>query len=344
MIKFLIILVLIAILAPIAYVTGYGFYNSYDVQNGIKTIARYVMKDDSHLRTGEQMVSEDAVGFEFKEVTWLGDIENIELSEASGLAFSTSRDDVLYALNDSGNEPRLFAMDTSGRDLGAWLIDYDAPHDLEDMATFEHEGKSYILMADTGDNFRWRPFLTILVIEEPDIDVLSDDSVIPIAWSFTYEYGDGYRDCEAVTVDEATQSIYLVSKRRIPAEVFVLPLKPGKELVTARKVAILTAIPQPNDRDRYEDPEFGLYRSTPTALTIVGRKAVIFTYKDAYLFERRRSQDWPETFGGLPTRIRLPEISGGLEAGTLAINGRSLIITGERRDGTGRAALFRAKL
>ena len=341
------ILLLILLLAPVLYLSARGFYYGFDVQSGLLTAARSLLRQYDHLHSGEQMVDPAAVEQVRKEVQWLGDIEARELEEASGLAQSTRFNQVFYAVNDSRNAPRIYAMSKAGRDRGSWPLDHHGQHDFEDLASFRLDDKSYVLLADTGDNFGWRPSLTMLVIEEPDVEHLAHDSIIPTAWSFQFNYPDGYRDCEAVAVDEDKQVIYLISKRRVPAEVFKLPLKPtlkpaGSQL-TAVRVATLTGIPQPNDQDLGEAPYYGRFRSQPTALDITGRRAVVLTYKDAYLYERRAGNTWAETFQGIPRRILLPSVHL-LEAGALDKKARFLLITGERPDGADRIGIFQAKL
>ena len=62
-------------------------------------------------------------------VSWLGDIENRELSESSGLAASVLHDAVLWSINDSGGEASIYAMTHSGRHLATVSIDIEKPLD-----------------------------------------------------------------------------------------------------------------------------------------------------------------------------------------------------------------------
>lgn len=343
MIKAVVFLVVVILLFPVAYLAAFGFYYGLDVPSGLKSNFLYYTGQREYVHTGEQMIDESMVSSVNNEVLWLGDVENKMLNEASGLAQPAATPEVIFAMNDSGNLPYLYAMDFTGKSVGSWQVAFREQHDIEDLASFELEGESYLLIADTGDNFAWRPRLTMAVVRLPDVENLSNDSVIPVEWTFDYRYPDGYRDCEAVAVDEDSSTIILISKRRVPAEVFELPLRPKADLVTARKVALLTNIPQPNDEDLIEDSRYGRFRSSPTALDIAGRKAVVFTYKHAYLFERKRRQSWAEAFAGVPTRILLPPIYG-LEAGALTDKGRYLLVTGEREGNVARTALFHVKL
>lgn len=278
-----------------------------------------------------------------RTVTWTGDIENHLLSEASGLAVSSINDDVIFAMNDSGNPPQLFALGTDGTDIGFWTVDIDRNRDWEDLSSFVYNGEPYLLIADTGDNFLWRPAVHMIVVREPNPDELALDAVIPVEWQFSVTYPHGYRDSEAVAVDEEQGAILILSKRRVPSEVYRVPLKPDTDTVEAVRIALLTNIPQPTQQDTWEDPDYGEYRSQPTALDIKDRLAVVVTYKDAYVFERRRRDDWSEAFGTKPVRIALP-LTSQQEAGALSPNQDFLFVTTERQNGTNRAAIYRIEM
>ena len=150
MIKAVIILGLLILLAPVIYLAGFGFYYGLDVGNGLRTIFLGYTGQTDYLISTVPIIQKDAVPTVKKEVIWLGDIENIDLKEASGVAESTRSEGVIYSINDSGNSPRLYAMDMAGGDLGSWKLDFREQHDLEDMSAFEYEGESYLLIADTG--------------------------------------------------------------------------------------------------------------------------------------------------------------------------------------------------
>ena len=337
--KFLIIVVIL-VMAPVAYISGYGAYHGLDVPSGLAAISKNLLGDELHYGAGEP-VSASSLSVKPAKVTWRGDIENESLEEASGLAASRRHEDVLYSINDSGNEPRLFALGTDGRDLGSSSIRYSGTHDFEDIASFEIDKIAYLLIADTGDNFYWRRSVTLLIVEEPDLETLATGMGLNVAWSIEFSYPDGYRDVEAVAVDE--EKIYLISKRRVPVEVYELPLRPGKMPIVAKRIGTLTGIPQPTDRDLREDPEFGKFRSMPTAFDINGRHAIVFTYRDAYYFRRGRRESWAAALTKIPKRILLPDIYG-LEAGSFDTRAQHLYVTGEREDGVRRTGLYRVQM
>ena len=95
-------------------------------------------------------------------------------SEFSGLERSTAHPDVWWTHNDSGDEPRLFAFDSDGRELcpeGEELAEwpgYSVPGadavDWEDLCLLEGE----LWIADLGNNFSTRRNLCLYALAEPD--------------------------------------------------------------------------------------------------------------------------------------------------------------------------------
>ena len=95
-----------------------------------------------------------------------GYLQSSAIDELSGLAASYKNPGVFWAINDSGNRAELFAMDRTGRHIDTFRLP-ERNIDWEDMATFQHNGKSWIVIADTGDNMRRRNHSIMYVLEEP---------------------------------------------------------------------------------------------------------------------------------------------------------------------------------
>src|SRR4051794_7420602 len=170
-----------------------------------------------------------------------GVILDTRLSDLSGLAASRVHPDVVWVLDDGGNPPVLYAVGNRGGVQATFRIADVANTDWEDLAAFELDHRHYLLIADTGDNGGLRRTLQLHVVEEPR--VLVDGTLHP-AWSIAFRWPDGARDCEAVAVDAARGEILLVSKRRRPPEVFVLPLRPAQPgLQVARRIGHLAGLP-----------------------------------------------------------------------------------------------------
>jgi len=253
---------------------------------------------------------------------------------------------------------------------GIWarLLGSEALADWEDMASFELDGRPYLLVGDIGDNFHWRRELRLFVVAEPDLTSwarlasprsgtsaaggsagpseapLVSGSLRP-AWTLRFSYPDGPRDSEALAIDIDSESVLLLTKRNVPPELYRVPLRPPvdpDEIRIAERVAALDTLPQPAAREFLLDPDFAESRAQPTGLDIAPRLAAVVTYGDAYLYPREPGQTWSQVFAGLPKRVALP-LEPQREAGALSPNGDALYITTER-DRRGAAALFRVVL
>ncbi|TWH99052.1 hypothetical protein IP90_03231 [Luteimonas cucumeris] len=251
-----------------------------------------------------------------------------QLDEISGLAASHRHDEVLWLLDDGGNPARLFAISPRGRKLATLKVEGVLKTDWEDLAAFDLDGRHYLLIADTGDNGGLRKTLQLHVVEEPDR--IKDGALQP-AWSIAFRWPDGPRDVEAVAVDPVRGEILLVSKKRQPPELFMLPLRPGNDkLQTARRIGQLAGVPQPSAADKRENAALARRRSqvTSAALSPDRRTLAVMTYRDLLLYPRRGDEDWGQAVARKPQRHELPWLPQP-EALDWARHGRGLYATGE---------------
>ena len=181
-----------------------------------------------------------------------GLITNGDLNEVSGIAASRVHDDVLWAIEDSGNPARLYALSRRGRILARYRVEGAKNIDWEDLASFDLDGRHYLLVADTGDNGGQRRDFVLHVFEEPK--TLANGTLKP-AWSIRARWADGPRDCEAVAVDAAAGKVLLLSKKRKPPELFALPLAdPHGEWREARRIGRLAGVPEADKDLQRSDP------------------------------------------------------------------------------------------
>ena len=257
-----------------------------------------------------------------------GVLLDVQMDEISGLAASSIHPDVLWMHDDGGNPARLFAVSPKGRRLATFSIEGVIKTDWEDMDAFEFNGTRYLLIADTGDNGGLRRTLQLHVIEEPTS--LANARLKP-AWSIAFRWPDGARDCEAVAVDAERGEILLISKKREPPELFVLPLQPpDRELLTATRVGHLAGIPAPDPETLRRNPKRARLDGQVTAASIAPdrRTLAVMTYRYLLLYPRAPQQDWAAAVAGAPRTSVLPWLPQA-EALGWAADGRSLYATGE---------------
>jgi hypothetical protein len=275
----------------------------------------------------------------FERVLWLGYVRSERASEISGLAVSPRTPGLLWSINDSGDGPFLYALGEDGSDRGTVRVRGAQNIDWEDLAAFELDGKSYLLIADVGDNLSWRPAVTLYVVEEPVLQGarFGEQAQVDPIWILRARLQGGPADCEAVAVDARARRILLLSKRTVPPVLYSLPLVARRDaprgrddLLVAQRMTTVPGIPQPSARDLELDPEYGAGSARPTALDVSadGARAVVLTYKEGYVFERAAGEGWAQAFAHVPVRVRMPYMKA-MEAGGFAPDGRTIYATSE---------------
>lgn len=258
----------------------------------------------------------------FQPPVFKGQILNRAIREASGLARSHRNNDHLWLINDSGDEPRLFLIQSDGQSLGEYTVEQTQNRDWEDLSSFELNKRAYLLIADVGDNRAKHETIKIHIVEEPKD--LNQNRVIP-EWTITATLEGGPTDIESVFVDSIEQNIYLLSKRRIPSELFVLPLKSNTQAV-AKRVGTVANIPATSEPGNDNNLLFG---SQPTSMDISPdhQQVVVLTYNNMYLYRRQPHLSWAQTLATVPDRVPTPSLLQA-EAVTFSTQ-NTLILTSE---------------
>ena len=239
-------------------------------------------------------------------ITAVGMIDSDEIREASGLAQSLRGKDRLWVLNDGGSPPALYAVGTDGRLHGAVTVLGVENRDWEDLASFEHAGTAYLMIADIGDNTARHANLSLHIVPEPDPD---SQTTVRVQRSIHFVYPDGPQDAEAIAVDAENGEVYVLTKRSIPAELYVLPLSASAPVIAAR-VATLDALPEPTAEDVRLAPQRQDWHWQPTAMDFAadGSFASILTYRAAYHFQRVVGESWADAFSGSPKIVPLGQV------------------------------------
>lgn len=119
-----------------------------------------------------------------------GNLQNPAIQEASGLARSHRDEKLLWTMNDGGSPPILYAIGTDGSDQGSVHLNNATNVDWEDIASYELDGKSWLIVADIGDNENVREYVTLYIVEEP---LPSQKETTPTR-KITFVYPDGPGD------------------------------------------------------------------------------------------------------------------------------------------------------
>jgi hypothetical protein len=255
-----------------------------------------------------------------------GTVTDPELREMSGLAPSLSRPGIWWALNDSGNAPRLYALNESGAVLSSVYVANAINFDWEDLAAYELGGLSYLAIADCGDNFSIRQSASIYLVPEPTSDITETLAERRI----DFQFEDGPRDCEGIAVDARHGQILLTDKRRQPPGLYRLDLNAHQTMQLARRIADLN-----NNwpgRSKISAAQAPSWRGQVTALDLdrSGLRLLVLTNTDLLIYVRQEDEDWASATARKPYSIRLPlKLLPLAEAAAFALDGASVLITGE---------------
>ena len=247
-----------------------------------------------------------------------GSLQAPPKQESSGLAISRHTPDILWTHDDSGGAPVLYAVGTDGRKRGMLRVSGVKNEDWEDLASFQRDGKAWLLIADTGDNDAERDAVRLHIVEEPAPARLNPSAELAVtpAYSLRIKYEDGPRDCESVAVDAGEGAVYLLTKRDSPPRLYRVPLaQTAEKHVSARRVGTVAELSGNTPIDSLFKHVAGKRAAWPTSfdLSADGRLAVVLTYAGPVVFERQGKEAWAETLKREPTRLLfhgLPQAEG----------------------------------
>jgi hypothetical protein len=257
-------------------------------------------------------------GTEYGEPQQVGNVECLSVVESSGLAASQLRDDLLWTHNDSGDDPRLYALNLHGQHLGTCMVQGANAVDWEDMTSLERGGVAYLLVADTGDNERKRESCQLYVIREQP----PENGALTVVRTIDFQFEGGPTDCEAVAYDSVLDDVILVGKAWSLTSIAYLlewPAESSGQKPIAHRIGELP-IPGVTGMDISPD----------------GSRAILATYTGAVEYRREGNGTWKEAFARPGHPVRLPLRKQG-ETICYASDGRTLFLTSESR----RSPLFK---
>ncbi|WP_437921605.1 hypothetical protein [Sphingobacterium sp. LRF_L2] len=228
----------------------------------------------------------------------LGKLKDSRLNELSGLIKSSKQSDMFWTHNDSGDSARIFLIDAKAQLKGIYYLEGTHLVDAEDIATFQKDGKSYLLVADIGDNQGKRKDIQLYVFEEPDWT--SDQFIYHIPKKnikrINMQYEDKARDAEAIFVDPLDLKAYLISKRDFQVGIYPIDLSADTK-----------------DRHFVLKPSLHLPLTFITAADISrdGSTILIKNLAQVFLWRRNAGKSIAETLGAKPeTVVYTPEPQG----------------------------------
>ena len=275
----------------------------------------------------------------------VGTVDHPPVDEMSGIVKSPQFDNVWWVHNDSGDRPRLFAMDSTGAmHLAPWRADRyvagaaavdtsgrpawpglalgNAAHiDYEDMAVED----SVLYVGDIGNNGNARRDLGVYVIPEPFYYARRTRPMEYLRIRYpdqtTYPAEQWHYDAEALFVDDGT--LYLLTKRRKGQQIG--QLEPGTTLYR-----LDTEYPHRVNTLAPVDRHASIAPPTGAALSPSGDRLAVLCTTGVWVFPRPDEGDrWLSTE---PGRVPLPEARLQQAEAVTWDDPRTLRIVNENRD------------
>ncbi len=230
-------------------------------------------------------------------------LDSDKVTESSGLAISSYDEDLLWTHNDSGDNARLYAFTRQGKMQATLKIKQADAVDWEDLCSFQRDGKNYLAIADVGDNSHARRYVTIYVLQEPDLtDELvkkkekekekekgkdkkgkKEDDKKPIevsgevAFEVQVKYPTGAVNCESLAYDPWREQFILATKEQVFSRLFSIDFNTREK--TQRHTAQLIGT-------------FPLPYVTGAAITRDGTTLALNTYGPICMLHRPNDVDW----------------------------------------------------
>jgi hypothetical protein len=266
-----------------------------------------------------------------------GRLQNSSIDEASGLARSNIDPGRLWIVNDGGSGPVLYAIGLDGSDLGAFHVSGADNQDWEDLSSFVLDDQPMLLIADFGDNLGTRESATLYVLQEPEVNNMTNDEAVSlvVSWQIEFTFPDGAIDAESVSVDVENETVLILSKREIPAVLYEVPLRRGAEdtntPVTATIIGPVTSLPQPSKLDRDRALAHLDWHWQPTAMDFspAADSAAILTYRGLYFYDRAENQSWYDALQSEPAAIKSKAFNKA-ESVTFSTDGSAVFVTSEQ--------------
>lgn len=221
------------------------------------------------------------------------ELGEVEMSEASGIAWSLKNPGYIWAHNDRGHANNIFLLDAeNGEIVARYVVMGTHNYDWEDMeVSFGPDpDNSYIYLADTGDNSLVRPSYTIYRFEEPQFDEEHRGELIRIddikVDRIRFTYPSGSYDTESMLVDPLTKDIFLITKRGVLSELYVLPYpQPIETLHTIIKAGV-----------------FSFRQASAASSSISGDRIMIKNRQEIFYWKRGKNETVVEMLARVPEK------------------------------------------
>lgn len=168
----------------------------------------------------------DTLNFSKDRIAVSGVIKDSTLNEISGIVASRANKNCYWVHNDSGDNAQIYLINDLGKKICTVALQNITNRDWEDITIGPGpiSGKTYLYIADIGDNGKKNLYKYIYRIEEPKINVNRPNNNILLEKKdisvLTVTYSDGFRDAETLLIDPLTKKLYIITKRETHVQIY----------------------------------------------------------------------------------------------------------------------------
>jgi hypothetical protein len=256
--------------------------------------------------------------------TQVGTLQEPELDEASGLVESRTQPGLLWTHNDSGDGPRVFAMDPDGTPRGSFRLDGAPDGDWEDIAIGADPatGAPLLYVGDIGSNGTERSTLVVYLVPEPTVGDSAEEQLLSDWGQLDLAFPTGAAlNADTLMVDPVTEDLYVVAGEADGTSGVYRAAAPHRAgaTTTLERIAVLA----------FGGADLpGSAVPTGGEFSPLGDQVSIRTTDSAFLWLRDQAVDLADAFAGAACPLALPsEVRG--ESLAYSADGLRLLTTSE---------------
>lgn len=203
-------------------------------KSGIKEEIKPIIKDPVPIIVVQDSIQKSVYDLsllqkctEFNNIPVVSILQNQSYSELSGIAESRKNAGILYVHEDKTGKNIIYLINKKGDDLGKVILDGCTPRDWEDMVVGPgpDSSKSYVYVADIGDNNARYTSIIIYRFPEPDLSAVSASAEIHVKDfdKIQVSYSKGPANAETLLIDPLTRDLFIATKENSKTYIYSIP-------------------------------------------------------------------------------------------------------------------------
>ena len=236
----------------------------------------------------------------------IGKIENNIIEEASGLVESVENSNSLWTHNDGGDGPFLYLISSfDAKILKKVSLVGIKNEDWEDLAigpSILGDTSTYIYLGDIGDNKKNKTIKKIHFFREPKIKDFDNELIeINDIKTISFYSEKKIENFETLMIDPNSKELFLIAKNKKKKQNIYKIDTENIEIDEIQKAKKYLTLNLKNLKGEITGGE----------ISRNGQKCLIKTYKNVFLWERKKDEKWKNIWSQAPKILKyIPESQG----------------------------------